>query len=548
MQDNVAIAFLNTFGNLIFLSSAVKVLRNWGYTNIDLLTDLNTGYAIRDKILIDYGSKIFNNVRSKFNRSDYKKIFHCGWSFPSFVDDHEPLINWQKTGVHEISVYLNMIGASWRDFDGYIFPVADKPKLPKTSKIRIALANASGSEQANKKKWDKFPELSRKLKDLGFEVILVGLKGELDKCNYDYNYCGRSTIYETAKIIEQCDILIGSSTALTIVADVVKTPVLLLEGPMCTNRAHPIQSKYEIVRKYISCAPCFQTGFWKLCKKSYCMEMIKSDDVIAKLFKLLKKPDKLIEINPDRKYQVVSSMKSSVKDLKRRAAYLVSVSNRYHTTKEFFESFISSNPLPGRMYIFNDRSIDPRIDEYIHKLRIRGIIIKKYKNDISFKETNGIASTRVGNFLLEKIKNDRFNYDYLVYLDSDIIFKSYWLQQTILTYEEAKTKHKLWGATPLNNKFDKFNIIYRDPAIYCNSISKYRLRGGMSICFIIEKEFIDLKFGYYDTTVKSSDISKSNEMAQKGYYGLVTVPSLVQHIGVLDSSFRNRIGVFAEDF
>jgi ADP-heptose:LPS heptosyltransferase len=216
------------------------------------------------------------------------------------------LVNWHNEGIHEVQEYLEMIGATWKDFDGYLLEPDDGPILDMPS-LRIALANCSSTNQALKKSWDKFPELSRVLTDLGYEVILLGLGDELDGC-IGHDLRNTLTIKQACKALSQVDLLIAVSTGLTVVADAVKTPVLLLEGPMPTFKAHPLLSKFQIVRKYISCAPCWQKSLWYMCNDPTCMSSIQVGDVIQGMFKFLPKMkrDTYYRITPCERYYVGS--------------------------------------------------------------------------------------------------------------------------------------------------------------------------------------------------------------------------------------------------
>jgi len=184
MPDRVAIGFINGLGNFIFLTAAVKVLRKWNYEHIDLITDDSTRHY---SMLLNMSKGIFNSVETFFDESKYERLFVCGWSVPNAVQPFLKksgqgvrIIHWDREGIHEVQAYLNMIGASWNDFDGYMLEPADEPIL-ECPHPRIALANPSLG-QASKKKWNSFPELSDTLDALNFTVILLGNEDELKGC------------------------------------------------------------------------------------------------------------------------------------------------------------------------------------------------------------------------------------------------------------------------------------------------------------------------------------------------------------------------------
>lgn len=553
METRVGISFFNTMGNLIFLSAAVKVLRNWGYQNIDLITDLKSPGITKNQrnVLIDLGSKIFDKVLDKADCKieNYQKIYSCGFSkVPHFGKDVKT-INWKETGIHEILLYLNMIGATWNDFDGYIFPISESPILPEKKSLRIGLANAHGTEQAKKKSWSKFPELSKQLIKMGFETVLVGLDGELEGCEFTYDYRGKCSIYETAKVIQQCDVMIATSTGLGIISDVVKTPLVMIDGPMPVTKFHPIQTNFTNVRKYISCAPCAYTQLWNYCTSIRCMDLIQPKDVIESLIKFLPK------MGEPRCIETLVSTRDSYKPskkeilLKRSIAYMVSVKDRFEMTKNFFESFKDSKPLPGSLFILNDNSNDPRILEYLNKLKIKDIDIVIKNADISKVKYN-VDSIHCCNELIKMARDSKIDFDYYLFQDSDAIFKQYWIQKMILQYEEVSKSQKLWGVSGFNNSLnDKYFPDSTSTDIYENEFGKYRLRGSLLFNILIPKEIFNGDFGTYNPLAHSSDLSKSEEMINKGYCGLITIPSLVEHIGAYSSLLRfGSVGTTSSDF
>ena len=548
MQNRIGISFMNTMGNLIFLSSAVKVLRNWGVKNIDLITDLDTADLFQQKrsdILKDLGSKIFDKIieNKDVKINEYKKIYSTKWSqlpHPRGCKKYDNII-WMKRGIHEVTLYLSMIGATLDDFDGYIFPITENPELPKTEKTRIALANASGSEQARLKSWNKFPELSESLIEIGFEVILVGLENELEGCKSTYDFRGKLSIYETARVIQQCQITIASSTGLAVISDVVKTPVVMIEGPIPSFKGCPLQADYEIVRKYISCAPCFQSQFWKLCNKADCMNLIKPEDVLKATFKLISKPKKKkIIIN---KFKIKSEVTIKEKILKRKILYAFSVFGRYELTKRCLESFGDSKYIKGKIIFANDHILDLRLEKLF--LSFQDSTCLKIEQQV----TSNIRSTHVLNSILKYIRNQKIEFDYFVMLDSDLLFKEYWIQRLIKLYETTNNEFKIWCSSGLNNEYnDKFNPSMLDSNIYESEFGKYRLRGNALQCIVIPRNIFDKELGVFDTTKYSSDLSKCEEFCKKGYKSLISVPSLVEHIGANYSMLRHSSGTYSKDF
>jgi hypothetical protein len=276
----IAIQFSNCLGNFILMTAALKILRH-SHNTIDMITD--------EKILNDHpaikamAEEFFDDIKiKKPSKKEYSKIYTAAWSRPSWMPKLS--FDW-RIGASEVQVYLDMIQKSKMDFEGFLIKMANKPKLDGI-RPRIVLANSStskGSRMGHVTGWDKFPQLSRTLIELGFDVILIGQGDELKGCS-GQSFIDKLDIFETSFVISQCDLMICVDTGLMHVADALKIPIILLAGPTFITKSGPVISEYKIVRSFISCAPCYQAGFWNLCTSPKCMQMIEVEDVLKKVF------------------------------------------------------------------------------------------------------------------------------------------------------------------------------------------------------------------------------------------------------------------------
>ncbi|MCK4498885.1 glycosyltransferase family 9 protein [Candidatus Babeliales bacterium] len=236
---------------------------------------------------------MFDGIVTKYNKHEFDKVYVGDWSRPACMiekgDIKQKAVWWVTqspySGMHEVQTYLDMINAKSADFAGFLTEMADKPILT-GKKPRIVLANASirhGSRQGSKVGWNKFPELSKTLQSLGYDVILVGQGDELKGC-VGRSFIDELNIFETTKVISQCDLMVASDTGLMHVADSLNIPLVVLAGPTPMTKAHPLVSKHRIIRKFISCAPCYQSTLWGLCNDPACMKNIMVDDVLKAVF------------------------------------------------------------------------------------------------------------------------------------------------------------------------------------------------------------------------------------------------------------------------
>ena len=290
MATILGVAFMNGIGNFILLTAAIKVLKSRTSCSIHLITDER---FLQNEALMELSKGIFDVITCECDPEQYRRVYNFPWCPPKVEGLERATTNWVSSGLHEVQMYFNTIEASWKDYQGFIL----NPKyvrIPETKKLKIVLSNCSGTPMAEKKQWDGFPELSDRLIDLGYEVYLVGTGDELQDCS-GHNFINELSITETASVIEQCDLLIATSTGNVHIADAVGTPILLLEGPILTTKNHPLNVNYDIVRSYISCAPCFQKSLWEQCTHYTCMKSITTADVLQKMKAFLPRMNRPID-------------------------------------------------------------------------------------------------------------------------------------------------------------------------------------------------------------------------------------------------------------
>ena len=561
MKGLVAYVFMNGLGNFIFCTAAVKILKQWGY-RVDLITDQR---FLGSPALREVSAGIFNEILTTYDKEKYVKTFLAFWSIPQLFHDRfghmrPKVINWNKLGIHEVQLYLDTIGANWEDYDGYILDPADVEFEPKTDRLTIAISNCASMNHfaklnigdKRKKRYPYFPELSRLLISLGYEVVLLGLTDELDDC-VGVNFVDQLSVRETAGIIKKCDLLIAPSTGNTVIADAVGTPVLLLEGPMQTARAHPINVPYAIVREYMSCAPCFQKAAWKMCEESTCMQRLTPNKVMKKLTeflpKLKQKP--VIEIKP------LEIKTEPVLECNRRVAYLVSCHNRYYILKTFLDSFKNSNPVDGEIFFLDDDSDDPRIwtllNDALSELPLKGrVFLRDAREKQETLDNHHVnASLHAYNKLIELLyyELDRGNsFDYVIIIDPDILMKPNWVQKMIQLYE-LNPELQIGMISPFNTNhpiYDREGMSETQDSI----AGSFRIRRGCNLPYMLSIDFLQETHGLFNINgIKSSDIGKSREMDEKGFSALITVPSLVEHFGAYATNGVTAKGVItSEDF
>lgn len=148
------------------------------------------------------------------------------------------------------------------------------------------------------KKWsiNKFKTIIEALLKKSCAVVLLGGKDEIDELQYlkeiledpnIYNYVGKTSITESAKIAQQCDLLVGVDTGMQHIAAAVGTRTLSIFGPTDPKVFGPYSNQASFIEFVCDCKYCYGTDMYLLCKERKCLQSITSDMVLSKVFELL---------------------------------------------------------------------------------------------------------------------------------------------------------------------------------------------------------------------------------------------------------------------
>ena len=99
------------------------------------------------------------------------------------------------------------------------------------------------------------------------------------------NACGKTTVNQLACLVKRCAVFISSDSAPLHVAAAMGRPFIALFGPTDPKRHLPFGKDYITIRKDLSCSPCYKSK----CKTIKCMELIRPEEVLEAIDKLLKK-------------------------------------------------------------------------------------------------------------------------------------------------------------------------------------------------------------------------------------------------------------------
>jgi ADP-heptose:LPS heptosyltransferase len=193
--------------------------------------------------------------------------------------------HWDHHKLHESDYYFNIVKEvygfkCWKPTQ--FIPVADSPVLP-TGKKRIVLCNGGFGYLVALKKYDHFKELAIELKNLyGDDLILIkiGTSKELSDVEADIDYVDKLSLTETAKVIQQADLMITNDTGNMHIADALATPQIVLWGGSVLAKNKPYCGMNKIINLKLPCQPCQNEGGYRECKNLKCMNDITVSEIM----------------------------------------------------------------------------------------------------------------------------------------------------------------------------------------------------------------------------------------------------------------------------
>jgi ADP-heptose:LPS heptosyltransferase len=297
--------FCNGIGNLVMMMPALQAVASMtGENKIDVVlgewTD-NRQPACEDILKNwSYTGKIFNPPYH-FNPKDYDL-----WYFSPhgknidvthlFRDRGVPVAkpSWRNSMAHEIDHYMQIAYAL--GYKGKIpklaFPMSNNGVgVGDVKRPLIGVCNGFfKTDYWKKKSWPHFRELVKVMRlYFGGTVIGIGGEGELQDIGLDpaLNFCGKTSILETSKLLSYLDMFITTDTGNMHIADALDIPIIALFGSTLVSKNAPRGKKSLVLASGADCAPCQDTGRSYSCKDYLCMKSISVGDVMAVLKTIL---------------------------------------------------------------------------------------------------------------------------------------------------------------------------------------------------------------------------------------------------------------------
>ena len=128
------------------------------------------------------------------------------------------------------------------------------------------------------------------------KIIIFGGKDEIELVDVilenmkesPINVVGKTSLRQTAALIEKCKIFISNDTGPMHIAAAMGVPVVAIFGPTNFYRTSPFGKQHIIVKSDLPCVPCYRGGNAK-CDEIRCLKLISVDDVLNAVESLITK-------------------------------------------------------------------------------------------------------------------------------------------------------------------------------------------------------------------------------------------------------------------
>jgi ADP-heptose:LPS heptosyltransferase len=140
---------------------------------------------------------------------------------------------------------------------------------------------------------ERFKGLTGKLNAEGIPVVVVGGKEDVSAGeiiiagNYGINLAGKTSLVETAAVIEKSAVLVSGDSGILHVGVALGRPTVSLLGPGIAKKWAPRGPRHIVINKNLPCSPCTKFGYTPKCPiNARCMAEITVGEVVGAVEKL----------------------------------------------------------------------------------------------------------------------------------------------------------------------------------------------------------------------------------------------------------------------
>jgi lipopolysaccharide heptosyltransferase II len=227
---------------------------------------------------------------------DNKKL---GFLLNHRIKDEKPAVD---PVTHQFRI-LNMLGINLENLNLELWPTEkDQRHIEEllnsewlSQNQKLVGINISASNRWPSKNWPlaHIIKLCEELSRKDMRMVITGTEKDLKEAQTlmnaakfikPINVCAKTTINQLACLIKRCGVYISPDSAPLHIAAGVGTPFIALFGPTDPRR-HILPAKdYIVIKKDLPCSPCYKSK----CNTRKCMELIRSEEVLEAIDKLLK--------------------------------------------------------------------------------------------------------------------------------------------------------------------------------------------------------------------------------------------------------------------
>lgn len=204
------------------------------------------------------------------------------------------------------------------------------------------------------KRWPPayYGELAGRLYADGYGIVLVGGSDEvglagpiIDSASVPIvDLIGKTTLPQVAGLLRNARLIVANDTGLMHLAAAVGTHVVGIYGPTSHMKNTPLIGQHHIVRRPVSCSPCYQPGKPVPICRAWCLEMTTPDQVYQACLKLIQ--GKLFQ-NKKRYQPFVSVIVPTFNSEKKIGLLLKSLAQQSYPEEKFEIIVVDNNSSDG---------------------------------------------------------------------------------------------------------------------------------------------------------------------------------------------------------
>ncbi len=297
-------------GNMVMLTPMLKALKS-------NLPDISISVFGREpSIQVVQDWDIVDEIYTSVPNNKFDLICLTVWS-GQFIQNHQDWLKKHadeyikldlKQNQHEADSCFQLIkylGFELERPDPYCVEKSVSLQLKKNKKW-VALSDTTLNNGAwERKRWPYYKELSKKLIDAGYGVVLIGGKDEAKQFRSEewhedvVSYMGKYNVPETASFLRSCEMFIGNDSGPAHIAAAIGLKTYVFFGATLISKNLPLGENVTPIRLDLPCSPCQYLPSWQFCQHWLCMKELSVDKVLSIVLEKYNDNPSAIKKEPD---------------------------------------------------------------------------------------------------------------------------------------------------------------------------------------------------------------------------------------------------------